>query len=322
MASRGWAWTLFHEGENWDGPLALCRDLINKPGVRYVSFGAELCPDTGRKHLQGQIEFEKRGRRLKGVLKLFEPYKPHCEQRRGTAEELRDYNKKDGIFEEFGDCPGAGDSGERSGFAQFAAKIAEGVNPRTIAGDFPGEYMRYARGAHSLYSAVSETRRREPTHVAWLYGPTGTGKSRCAWDTDFDATYCKPPQHKWWDGYDQACHKIVILDDLRPEHFRFAFFLNLFDRYPLQVETKGGTRQFNSKLVICTSCHEPERFANVCQSGSSALSEDVDQFMRRLTLVARFGAGGKCFVKQKGDPDTEEMDAAELPSILQQLLED
>lgn len=48
-------------------------------------------------------------------------------------------------------------------------------------------------------------------YVFW--GPTGTGKSRRAWEEAGEDAYCKDPRTKFWDGY-QTQEKVVI-DEFR-----------------------------------------------------------------------------------------------------------
>lgn len=44
-------------------------------------------------------------------------------------------------------------------------------------------------------------------------GPTGTGKSKRAWEESGVDTYIKNPNTKWWDGYKGETH--VIIDEFR-----------------------------------------------------------------------------------------------------------
>jgi len=92
------------------------------------------------------------------------------------------------------------------------------------------------------------------TEGLFLSGGTGTGKSRIAMLLSAflgqESTYWAPPDLKWMDGY--SGQPLVIIDEFRggvpPSRI-----LRLVDRYPLQVEIKGGFAQWKPHLVIFTS---------------------------------------------------------------------
>ena len=55
--------------------------------------------------------------------------------------------------------------------------------------------------------------------------------------------------------------------------------LRLFDRYPLQVEFKGGATQFLSKYIIVTSSQSPT------QLWDGQTDDRIDQLLRRIEHV-------------------------------------
>lgn len=77
----------------------------------------------------------------------------------------------------------------------------------------------------------------------------------------------------------------MIIDDYRTDFCKFHTLLNLLDRYPFQVEVKGGTLQFRPKRIFITCPKRPEDI------WASRTEEDLAQLLRRITEV-------KCF-----DPD-------------------
>lgn len=82
-----------------------------------------------------------------------------------------------------------------------------------------------------------------------LWGPTATGKSHRAWAA-FPNAYSKDPRTKWWSGY--RGEETVIIDEFRGG-IDIAHMLRWFDKYPVQVETKGGAVALQCKMIILTS---------------------------------------------------------------------
>lgn len=58
--------------------------------------------------------------------------------------------------------------------------------------------------------------------------------------------------------------------------------LRLFDRYPYQVEVKGGTRQFLARKIYVTTPKSP------ALTWESRTEEDLAQLLRRITEVKHF----------------------------------
>lgn len=113
------------------------------------------------------------------------------------------------------------------------------------------------------------------------YIQTGSGKSREAYQ-QYPHGYYKMPTSKWWDGYDR--HEVVIIDDYRRDLCSFGELLRLFDRYPLLVETKGGTVNFVAKTIVITTPKAPK------ETWDGRSDEDIKQLLRRIESVRYFPA--------------------------------
>lgn len=90
--------------------------------------------------------------------------------------------------------------------------------------------------------------------VKVFWGPTGTGKSRRAWDEAGVDAYCKDPRSKFWCGYQGE--ENVIIDEFRGG-IDVAHLLRWFDRYPVRVEIKGSSVPLVASRVWITSNLEP-----------------------------------------------------------------
>lgn len=81
-------------------------------------------------------------------------------------------------------------------------------------------------------------------------GPTGTGKSRRAWEEAGLGAYPKDPRTKFWDGYrGQAA---VVIDEFRGD-IDVSHMLRWLDRYPVNVEIKGSSLPLDAKAIWITS---------------------------------------------------------------------
>lgn len=96
---------------------------------------------------------------------------------------------------------------------------------------------------------------RGPQEVTVLWGPTGTGKSKWAFDNAGDNYYLKAPLTKWWDSY--RGEDTVIIDEFRGV-VDIAHMLLWLDRYPCAAEKKGSQTFLRTKKWIITSNLDPK----------------------------------------------------------------
>lgn len=109
--------------------------------------------------------------------------------------------------------------------------------------------------------------------VIWLYGETGSGKTRWAYD-NYPLLYRKST-YKWWDGY--KGQETVLIDEFRAGWCTFAALLELIDRYGYRGEVKGGHVCVTAVRFIFTSNISPlDMFDGI------AKVEDLKQLARRL----------------------------------------
>lgn len=245
--------------------------MVGEHGVTYVIMGEEVCPTTGKLHLQGYAEMETSVRF--GTLKKRYPTL-HIEPRKGTQAQAIDYCKKDGKWSEVG-TPKA--QGKRKDLDDLAEAIKNKVPMIEIAESNPSCYIRYHRGLEH-YRYVTQRDRSEPPVVEWRWGATGVGKTRGPFSRhQTEGVYIKDGT-AWWNGYENQ--EAVIIDDFDGK-WPFRDLLRLLDRYPYQCQTKGGYVKFNSPYIYITCEWEPGHFW--C---GNALA----QVMRRLTSVLQIVA--------------------------------
>jgi len=244
--------------------------------------------ESGTRHLQGFFRFKSR-RSHQAICKEFakSPARGiYLARRKGTVEQAIEYctreakrDKSSGSeIVEFGSKPVG--SGSRTDIRSCVNLVKEGKRMRELFEDHPEVMVKYARGIQ-LARVVFAGRRNFKTEVWWYYGSTGTGKSRAASDECGNEAYWKMGGSKWWDGYEGETN--VIIDDYRCDFSTFNFLLRLFDRYPMLLETKGGTVHFCSKKIYVTAPHRPEVMWR------SRTDEAIQQLLRRIEVIKLFG---------------------------------
>jgi hypothetical protein len=231
--------------------------------MRYLVWQYEICPDTERIHVQGYVEWI-RSKNLRQV-KTRLGQRAHCEARKGTREQARDYCKKDesravdhndepmGPYE-FGKFEH--EQGKRN---DLIAALNACVDIHDFMENYPEIYCRYRNGLRDIYDYKAPVR-IAPPNVVWIWGRTGIGKDRYANEQAPNA-YIKTCS-KWWNGFDGQ--QDVIISDFSEEWkshgWTVSFVLNLFDRYRVQVEPKGGAINMASRNIFITSHFHPRYY--------------------------------------------------------------
>lgn len=260
---RTWCFTV----NNW---MEEDLEMIKEIPYNYIVVGKEI-GENQTPHLQGYIELEN-AKSFKAIKKIF-PEKTHLEPRKGTALQASDYCKKDGDYFEAGGM--SKPQGFRSDLEGAIETIQTKRSLKAVAEEHPHTFIKFSKGL-SQYFVASLPKRTDPPICYWFYGKSGTGKTREAYTYSTDI-YSKNPDSKWWDGYEQ--NECVLLDDLRREHFPLTTLLRWFDRYPCQVEYKGGMMELNSKIMIVTSDEAPHHWYQ---------GNDLEQLRRRFKKIKYF----------------------------------
>lgn len=238
---------------------------------KYLVFGFEIAPTTGTPHLQGYIYLKSAmsQQAIRKALKGFSLYK--CG---GTAQQNYDYCTKDNNFFQDGTMP---EQGKRTDIDKVREIVTETGRMRDVVATAQSyQSIRVAE----VYLTYHEKKRDWMPHIKWFWGPTGTGKSHMARELLPNAYVCGET-NQWWQGYD--AHEDVIINDFRPEFCKFATLLNLFDKYAQMVMTKGGSRQLLAKRMVITCPEHPKDLFE------GRVSEDIQQFIRRLKEIRYFG---------------------------------
>nr|QKN88851.1 MAG: replication-associated protein [Cressdnaviricota sp.] len=264
--SRNWCFTLNNYTEH---DIARLVDQYEF-NYTYCIFGKEV-GEQGTHHLQGYMEFAN-AKALTTLKKLND--RAHWEKRRGKQEQAIAYCKKDGNVTEIG-TPKEDKPGKRNDLMEVKYLLNNGACMRDIVENYNYQCIRHAE----KWLTYKETKRSSKPTVTWIWGKSGSGKTKMAYEMapDSDNRYEKD-NTKWWDGYDKQ--DTVILDDFRGTHMEFTSLLKLLDRYAYRVEFKGGFRQFDSPNIIITSINHPSK-----AYGFLNKEEPLEQLLRRIDNI-------------------------------------
>jgi len=257
---------------------------------QWIVVGKEV-GENGTPHLQGacilgsQWSFSK--------LKTLIGFKrAHLETMCGRPEDSLAYcTKQDSQAFVYGTLPSPG---KRNDVRAAVTRIQSGESVRQLASDEEGgvAVVKFHKGLTVLRSLLSAPRTEPPT-VYWLHGKTGVGKTRSAFELgrvlasgDSDI-WISSGGLRWYDGYDGQ--SVAIFDEFRAKHVNgFDFLLRLLDRYPLQVEFKGGFVAWVPRVIIITCNSDPDTcFAK----RKEHVPEDIAQLHRRITKIKLLNAG-------------------------------
>lgn len=246
-----WAFTYFPERED-ESLREWMQYQFNSGMFSYMSGQAEAAPDTGRIHLQGFAQTAKRVR----MAQLSELNKRVHWEHAKDPEAARRYSMKeasrvDGPWE-LGEWR---KPGRKTTLEDACKLVLEGKSDYEIAQVAPMQFVRHYKGIRELRIAAKiQGYARDWEPEIWvLFGPSRTGKSWFA-KTNWPDAYWKP-KGPWWDGYN--AEETVVLDDFRGSWFSLTECQQLLDRYPLRVQTKGGTVPMLAKRYIITSNRAP-----------------------------------------------------------------
>jgi len=232
---------------------------------KYLVYGKEV-GENGTPHLQGYVVWNN-PITFGGCKKRLGT--AHIEVAKGNAEQNYEYCTKDGDFYESGTKP---QQGARTDLKKIKSRILNGDRIDSVVLE-ECENVQQIRFAEMLKKFCPPPERQEP-EVYWLYGPTGTGKTRWCQQHFTDAWWAGETL-QWWQGY--FGQRVVIIDDFRGDMCKFHWLLRILDRYPAMVPNKGGSCWLEAEVIIITSPFHPMRVFHD--------REDMQQLIRRIDHI-------------------------------------
>lgn len=236
-------------------PIHVVRDYVSMlykdDDIAYVIAGYEICPKTGKAHLQGFMQLKSQ-KRFSAVKSIFTT--EHIEASIGSVSQNQGYCKKDGIWVELGEAITQGQRMDiESACETLQECIKDGTTRQWKLNNMP-LYVKYYKAFNLMINEFSTPRNPDADVQVYVYtGDTGTGKTRAVFDLEKDKLYNVPLGDKlqWFDGYNGQ--EAVLIDDFSCSDVKITWLLKLLDRYPMQVPVKGGFTWWKPKRIYITS---------------------------------------------------------------------
>jgi len=265
---------------------AFIYNILDTVVCQYIVYQDEICPRTGRRHVQGYVYFAN-GKTLERVRAIFQGAGVKTCQR--SPAENKAYctklesRREGGRARERGELP---DQGARSDIHDARKDIENGMDDFDMFVKYGILWARYGQVLIRHRSAMVKPRDFW-TITLTLWGKTGIGKSaRARWTAQQNggniATMMLPRNQDsmvWCDGCIDA--RTIIIEDMElPGNFSYGVLKNMLDWTPCLMPVKCMSMQWAPHFVIITSNYHPREWY---PDKDGAWNNDENALCRRLT---------------------------------------
>ena len=222
----------------------------------------------------------------------------HFEMAKGTALQNKDYVAKTGkwekdkkketqvpdTFEEWGDLP-VERQGARNDLADIYSMVKQGLSNFEIIEQVPDIMFQLDKlevVRQTIRDAEFSEKWRD-LQVEYLYGDTGTGKTRSIMDFyGYKNVYRVTDYKHPFDGY--MGQDVILFEEFRSS-ISLGDMLKYLDGYPVVLPCRYANRQACfTKVYICTNIPLNQQYVDVQRSSI----EDFMAFLRRINVVKQF----------------------------------
>lgn len=288
---RGWCFTLFTDGSGYNRPP------YNPLHMKFLVYQLEECPRTHKLHYQGYMQLNS-AKTFEGAKRLLRD-DAHIEPARNVKASIAYAQKEDtrkaGPWQ-YGTEP---HQGSRTDTQEVAEMVRDDATMAQIAEQHPATYMRMFRGIGELRQALHPPESMARISVL-LWGETGTGKTRWAYET-YPTLYTVFSQKEpWFDGYDGQ--DVVLFDDAGKGTCGYNTIKRLTDRYPQRIPIKGGSAVWRAKVIIFTTNdpHYESWWGDIPAADVAALDRRIRKFKIPDELEAL-----NAYVSPRGEAEAE-----------------
>lgn len=216
-----------------------------------------MCDEQGLKeetpHTHLYMQF-KSATRFSTIKNVFPP--AHIELAKGTGQQNRDYIRKEGkwesdkkketnfieTFEEWGELP-IERQGKRNDLADLYDMIKSGMSTPEIITNEP-QYLFDVEKIEKARNAIKQEENKNTwrdVEVHYIYGNTGTGKTRSVMEKYGYENVCKVSNYGKNPFDDYTGQPVLLLDEYR-SCFAIKDILNYLDGYPLNLPARYCNR--------------------------------------------------------------------------------
>ncbi|MCQ5129970.1 replication protein [Butyricicoccus faecihominis] len=201
----------------------------------------------------------------------------HLEAARGTPAQNRDYIAKSGkwendtkhgtripgTFEEWGEIPEE-QPGRRTDLADLYEMIKSGATDIELLEAFPKAmlYLDKIERVRQTLKAERYATEFRPLEVTYLWGPTGTGKTRSVMEKYGYDRVCRVTDYDHpFERY--AGEDVLVFDEFRSQ-LRISDMLNYLDGYPLMLPCRYANKQAcYTKVYLISNVALESQYRNI-----------------------------------------------------------
>jgi len=266
--------------------------VMAKHDVKFLAYGKEIAPSTGKKHHQCYLYFKHSRAWGKLALKRIGGWwgETHnfVDAQRGNVDANELYCQKEGELVKLGTEP---KQGQRGDINDTCAEIMKGnVTVDDIAIESPMHYHQYGRTFEKIQTIYLRTKWRTwRTEGIWYFGNTQCGKSHQMYKDYHPKThFIKNLNEKWWDGYQGQ--EIICINEFKGQ-ITYGELMDLVDKWAKNVSSRHRENvPFLAKKVIIASITRVEE----CYYNRT----DFSEFYERFKLFECTKNDGKYAVQQ------------------------
>jgi len=297
--SKYWCGTWNHAGPK-EADIDASADILSNSPWFVKMYASQERGASGTLHLQiyGETKYRKYHSEMREQFPGI-----HWETRKGKESQAREYalgkdrhgNAKAGWIKVVIDKGEHSDNyqGKRSDLEEIRDLLKNGDVSTVKDAMDEVKSMQGLAFAKEWIASHAPPPRTAPPKVFWLYGTTGTGKTRAVYDFASASSlelWRMPSSGSYFQGY--IGQQIALFDDFRAGRLPFTELLELTDRYAPIANVKYGQCWFMPDWIIFTSAKSiAETFAGE--------SEDLGQLVRRI----REGGGAELDFTNGGGDD-------------------
>lgn len=201
---------------------------------------------------------------------------------KGTFKENEDYCSKQASMTHFGE-PFIGKGGRTDRNELYGMLKSGSQDQELMEADFSA-YNRFHKGIND-YRSLQRPTRVDPFELYLFFGEPGCGKTEFAIQQLGPEYYRLPVSDKLWLTPSCTGKKFMLLDEFRGRASKasLANMLQMFDKYPIECEKKGGFCWWMPSVIIITTNVSPHDWYSYDRR-----AKEKRALFRRFTGVYRF----------------------------------